>query len=164
VIAHAVDAHRSASRVAAYVYGDVLVLAAAAGVSHGAARSGEAVLIVAATVVSTYLAHVLADTLGAIVAGARLRPTVRAEIRDALPVISAGVPPALLFAAAELHWLGAALAQDLACGFLLARIAAVGLLYRHFHPEVRLARALSLGAVAAAVAAVAVAIKLSIAH
>jgi hypothetical protein len=50
---------RADNRMSAYVYGDILVLAATAGVYDTAIRSGDALLVVLGTVVSTYVAHVV---------------------------------------------------------------------------------------------------------
>ena len=146
------------------MYGDVLVLAASAGVSVAAIRSGEAVLILAATIASTYLAHVLADVVGAAFAGAGFRHALVAELRDAMPILSAGIPSTVLLGAAAAGWLAAALARDVASAILLARIAAVGLVYRHFHHEATILRSVLFGLAAAGIAAASVAIKLIVGH
>ena len=95
---------RADNRVSAYVYGDVLVLAATAGVYDDAIRSGEALLVAVGTVVSTYVALVLADLVGAVFSGHEVRTALLNALRDSIPIISAGIPPLVLFTAAMLGW------------------------------------------------------------
>jgi hypothetical protein len=61
---------RAESRVSAYVYGNVLVLAAVVGASPASVLSGTAVALVIGTVLSTYVAHVLAHSVGSLFGGA----------------------------------------------------------------------------------------------
>ncbi|MDQ2850999.1 MAG: hypothetical protein M3Y49_09740 [Actinomycetota bacterium] len=114
---------RAENRMSAYIYGDVLVLAATAGVSAPEIRTGQALLILLGTVISTYLAHVLADIVGAVFAGHTSVALLRAELRDAIPVASASLPPFALLTAAAITWLPALWAQTAACCVLLARLA-----------------------------------------
>jgi hypothetical protein len=164
VDAHRLNAHRAESRVSAYVYGDVLVLAATVGVSAGAIRSGAAVLVVVGTMISTYIAHVLADVVGAVFGGDPLRAALLAELRDSVPVLSAGSPSVVLLGAAAFGWPPAVWAQSIAAAFLIARIAAIGLVYRRFHATISLPRALAFGVLAAVAATAAAAVKLAVAH
>lgn len=155
---------RAESRMSAYVYGDVLVLAATAGVSVGAIRSGEAVLIVLGTVLSTYVAHVLADVVGAVFAGRASTAMLRAEARDSVPVLSAGLPSFVLLGAAALGWPAPMWAQDLACAIVILRLAAIGLVYRRLRPGTAVHHALWFGVLVALVATVAAALKLVLIH
>jgi hypothetical protein len=155
---------RADSRISAYVYGDVLMLAATAGVSTSAIRSGEALLVVVGTVLSTYVAHVLADVVGAVFAGHVSRAMLLAEARDSVPVASAGLPSLVLLGAAALGWPPSAWAQGLACAVLIARLGAVGLVYRRFRPETTVRRAVWFGLTVTLVAAVAAALKLTLTH
>ena len=159
-----VAAERAESRVSAYVYGNVLVLAAVVGVSPAAVSSGTAVVLVVGTVLSTYVAHVLAHVVGAVFGGEEGPTAVTVELRDALPVVSSGITPALVLAAAALGWLPELWAQSLSALVVLGRIAATGVIYRRLRADVPLRRALTYGAVAAAVAAVAVVLKLALTH
>ena len=156
--------HRAESRISAYVYGDVLVLAATVGVSVGAIRSGEAVVVVVGTMISTYIAHVLADVVGAVFGGDPLRAALLAELRDSVPVLSAGTPSVVVLGAAAMGWPPAVLAQSAAAAFLIVRIAAIGLVYRRFSQTVSVRRALGFGVLAAAAAAVAAVVKLVLTH
>jgi hypothetical protein len=155
---------RAESRMSAFVYGDVLVLAATAGVSYSDISSGKALLIVLGTVVSTYLAHVLADVVGAVFAGHGSADLLRTEVRDSVPVVTAGVPALILLTAAAIDVLPALWAQGAACAILIARLAGIGLVYRRLHDQVTTGTALRFGAVVAVVAAVAVILKLVLTH
>ena len=155
---------RAESRVSAYVYGNVLVLAAVVGASPAAVLSGSAVVLVVGTVLSTFLAHVLADTIGALFGGEDGRTAVSAELRDAVPIISSGVTPAVLLGVAALGWLPGLWGQALSCAVLLARMASTGVIYRRLRADVPLRRAWTVGALTAAVAAVVVVLKLALTH
>jgi hypothetical protein len=159
-----IDAHRAESRVSAYVYGDVLVLAATVGVSASAIRSGQAVLVVLGTMISTYVAHVLADVVGAVFGGDPLRAAIVAELRDSLPVVSAGAPAVVLLGAAALGWPPSGVAQSTAAAFLILRVAAIGLIYRRFHATISVRRAVSFGVLAAVVATLVAVLKLTVVH
>ncbi len=158
-----VDPHRAESRVSAYVYGTVLVLAAVVGVYPEAVASGAGALVVVGTVVSTFLAHVLAHTVGALVTGGEDRE-LRQAVRDATPILSSGALPAVLL------WLGAtgtlseAWAQSLAAAVGLVRVAGIGVVHRRLQADVPLGRAVAVGAVAAAVALLVVVVKLTLTH
>jgi hypothetical protein len=155
---------RAESRVAAYVYGNVLVLAAVVGASPASVVSGTAVALVLGTVLSTYVAHVLAHSVGSLFGGVDGRTAVAVQLRDAVPVISSGVTPALLLAAAALDWLPALWGQALSSAVLIGRIAATGVVYRRLREDVPLRKAWTVGALAAAVAALAVVLKLTLTH
>ena len=90
--------------MSAYVYGNVLVLAAVVGASPAAVVSGAAVAIVAGTVLSTYVAHVLAHSIGSLFGVHALGTAVREHLRDAVPIISSGATPAVLLGATALGW------------------------------------------------------------
>ena len=155
---------RAESRVSAYVYGNVLVLAAVVGASPGAVVSGTAVAIVAGTVLSTYVAHVLAHSIGSLFGGHAVRTAVREHLRDAVPIISSGATPAAVLGATALGWLPALWGHALAGLIVVGRIAAIGIVYRRLSADVPLLRAWAVGAVAAGVAAVAVVLKLALTH
>jgi hypothetical protein len=161
---HDVAADEAESRVSAYVYGNVLVLAAVVGASPAAVGSGTAVVLVVGTVLSTYVAHVLAHVIGALFGGGAGRHAVAVELRDAVPIISSGITPALLLGATALGWPSEAWGQALSAAVLLARIAGTGIVYRRLRADVPLGRAWAVGALAAAVAAVVVVLKLTLTH
>ncbi|TXR51655.1 hypothetical protein [Quadrisphaera setariae] len=129
--ASGVDLERVRSRVSAYVYGNVLVLAAVVGCSPEYVHDGSAVVVVLATTVTTYLAHVVAHRTGGGVGRHREEAELhlRAELRDATPIVTSGVLPALvLLVSALAGWreTPAALAQLVAALVPVVRLAATG--------------------------------------
>ena len=155
---------RADNRMSAYVYGDILVLAATAGVYDSAIRSGEALWVVLGTVVSTYIAHVVADVVGAVFGGHHVKLAVRDELRDSVPIVSAGLPPLILFGAAALGWLTPEWAQAIAAALLVIRLGAIGVVYHHLTAPIGWARAAWFGLLVAGVATLAVAVKLVLTH
>jgi hypothetical protein len=160
------SAHHAESRTAAYVYGNVLTLAAVAGESSSAVAGGSAALVLAGTVLSTYVAHVLAHSLAALlVTGPRIeQDRLRDVLRDGVPVLSSGAVPLALLVGGWLGWPSPAWAQALALVLVLVRVGGIGLVYRHLHPTVSLRRSLVTGLVAALVAGVVVLIKVLATH
>lgn len=155
---------RADNRMSAYVYGDILVLAATAGVYDTAIPSGEALLVVVGTIVSTYVAHVLADVVGAVFGGREVRMALLHELRDSVSIISAGVPPLVLFGAAMLGWPSPEWAQALASALLVVRLGTIGVVYHRLKEPIGWIRATWFGVLVAGVAAVAVAVKLVLTH
>jgi hypothetical protein len=125
------------SRVAAYVYGNVL---------------------------STYVAHVLAHSVGSLRVGHDGRGAVLHQLRDAVPVPSSGPTPAVLLTVTPLGRLPSLVSQALASAVLIGRIAATGLVCRSLREHVGLRKAWTVGAVAAGVAALAVVLTLTLTH
>ncbi|GHE09271.1 hypothetical protein [Klenkia taihuensis] len=160
---HDVDPHRAESRVSAYVYGTVLVLAAVVGVSPEAVDSGAGVVVVLGTVLSTYVAHVLAHTVGSLLTGGR-HVELRNAVRDATPILSSGALPALVLLVTALGWPSEAWGQSLAAAVGLVRVAGIGVVHRRLQADVPFGRAVAVGAVAAAVALLVVVLKLTLTH
>ena len=150
--------------MSAFVYGEILVLAATAGVSGHAIRSGRALLVVLGTVLTTYIAHALADIVGAALTSPSLSGMVRHELRDSVPVASAGVPSLVLLGAAALGWPPAVWAQSLACAVLIVRLGLTGVVYRRLHSGMSVQRGVRFGVAVALAAAVVVALKLALTH
>jgi hypothetical protein len=121
-------AEDAARRITAFVYGDVLVLAALVALDPEDLNGPKAVAYVAGTGVSTFVAHVLAESVGfGVRTGQPLtREHLRHELRDSLPIISATSIPALLMIAALLGWLEAVPALQLAIAVIIFRLATLG--------------------------------------
>jgi hypothetical protein len=119
---------RVRSRASAYVYGNVLVLAAVVQNNENTIRSGRAVLIVLITMLTTYLAHVLAHEVAERIgrSGVEHQTHLRAELRDALPILSSGLPPALVLGAGSLGWFDTEIAQLLAAVIVVIRLGTTG--------------------------------------
>jgi hypothetical protein len=123
---------RARSRVGAYVYGNILALAAIVATSPERIADWTAVVIVVATAATTFLAHVVADNIGEAIGrtddGARLR--LAQQTRDAVPIVSSGAVPATLLALGAVGWLPPELSQLLAWAFIVVRLASTGIMVR----------------------------------
>ncbi|MEV0355507.1 hypothetical protein AB0H71_05515 [Nocardia sp. NPDC050697] len=121
---------RAAARVSAYVYGNVLILAALIPIPVSPGHVG--ILIVVGVALSTFVAHAFAESIGQ---GIRENRTLtaadrRAELRDSLPILTAAVLPCAVLACAWLGWLEPRTAQLLAEGTVLARIGGTAFVVR----------------------------------
>lgn len=127
---------RLRDRLSSYIYGNITVLAVAIAVDPEAIRHGSAVLTVLATAVLTYLAHVLSHLVAHAVGDsgddAEHRETFGAIVRDANPIATSGLIPAVLYAAAWVGWLPAPWAQTAAIVILVVRIGLVGVFLQRF--------------------------------
>ncbi|HEY5848492.1 MAG TPA: hypothetical protein VIT42_17045 [Microlunatus sp.] len=119
---------RVRSRTSAYVYGNVLVLAAVVQNNESTIASGRAVIIVLVTMITTYLAHVLAHDVAEHIGRSpdEQQTHLRAELRDAVPIVSSGLPPVLVLGLGALGWLDTELAQILAALIVVVRLAITG--------------------------------------
>jgi VIT1/CCC1 family predicted Fe2+/Mn2+ transporter len=129
--------------MSSYIYGNITVLAVAIAVDPEQIHHGAAVATVLATAVLTYLAHVLshlvAHGLGADADGAdgaddraARRQSVATIVRNANPIATSGLIPAVLYAAAWVGWLPAEWAQIAATVILVVRIGMVGVFMQRF--------------------------------
>jgi hypothetical protein len=116
------------SRISAYIYGDVLVLAAVLAFESEHRVSWSSVLTIVGTTATTYLAHVVSDAIGERIGrtDAETAGHLRAELRDAAPIAVAGLVPAIAVALAALHVLPPETAQVIAAAAVVLRLAAVG--------------------------------------
>ncbi|GAA3610457.1 hypothetical protein GCM10022223_28270 [Kineosporia mesophila] len=122
------NADRARSRLSAYVYGNILVLAAVIGAT-GEGEHSRSWLILLATALSTYAAHIFSHNIGERVGRSDAEHVnhLREEIRDAVPILTSGVFPALIYAGSALHWYGSRPAEITATALLLLRLAGTGL-------------------------------------
>jgi hypothetical protein len=120
------------SRVSAYVYGNIFVLAAIFAISLESFTDWTAVIIVVATSATTFLAHVVAHNIGQAIgrAGDELRLHLAQEARDAVPIMTSGTGPAVLLALGAVGWLPPELSQLLAEVAIVLRLAATGIIVR----------------------------------
>jgi hypothetical protein len=124
---------RARSRVGAYVYGNILALAAIVATSPERIADWSAVVIVVATSATTFFAHVVAHNIGQAIGrthddDARLR--LAQQTRDAVPIVSSGAVPAALLALGAVGWLPPGLSQLLAWAFVVVRLASTGIVVR----------------------------------
>ncbi len=127
------DRGNAASRISAYIYGNVLVLAALVPIVTGPKYVG--IAIVLGTALSTFVAHVFAEAVGHTVRqGTPLtRAEKLAELRNSVPILSSAVLPCVILGIGWLGWLEPRTAQLLAEVAVLARIGGDRL--RHRSPQ-----------------------------
>lgn len=162
------DLEDAATRTTAYVYGNILVLAALVTQSSADVESGRAVWIVIGTAVSTYLAHVFAEGLGGLIR----HPgddalTLRSGLslaRESWPVLTSGLLPAAVLV---LGWTGILQADPVmvwAEAIVLIRIAGTGIIVARLRNEPSSLRILLLGVGVAVVAALISLLKAYLTH
>ena len=105
------------SRVSAYIYGNIFVLAALFATSPEGVAHWSAVVIVGATSATTFFAHVVAHNIGQAIGRTEneedLRAQLSKEARDAVPIMTSGIVVRRLSDAASGRggfWSGLALA------------------------------------------------------
>ncbi|HCS57619.1 MAG TPA: hypothetical protein DIW80_10695 [Gordonia polyisoprenivorans] len=183
---------RAASRLSAYVYGNLLVLAAIVLASAGDIYEGHAVLIVLGTGLTTYIAHIFADLLAwanipeahestsgnraadGVDEGAEVndgeveRPDLRREIldelRDAVPIMSSAIWPAIILALGYHDLIPTQVAQLVSGCVIVIRIASVPIVTERVRGNRLDMRMLIAGLIAAGLAAVIVMLKSFLGH
>lgn len=120
------DRDNAASRISAYVYGNILILAALIPLTVSRSDSGP-IFIVVSTALSTFIAHAFAEGVGRAVRSGRQLTSVErlTELRDSLPVLSSAVVPVIVLATATIGWLEPFTAQVIAEVAVLLRIASM---------------------------------------
>ncbi len=154
-----------ASRISAYVYGNILVLTALIPLNHstGITRAG---LVVIATSLSTFVAHAFAESVGRSArSGRQLTTTERiAELRDSVPVLTSGVIPAAVVGMGGLGWIELGTALILAEIWVVTRIAGITYVITRLRGERPTGQTLIGSLVLGVIAVVIVAIKLVLTH
>ncbi|MBB3044737.1 hypothetical protein KM427_13350 [Nocardioides sp. LMS-CY] len=159
-----VGVERGRARVSAYVYGNILVLAAVLTATPHTIRSGHAVVVVLATTVTTYLAHVVAHAVGAAVGEEKPEGLSRDELRDAVPIMSSGSLPTLILALGALMSLDPSLVEGAAAAVVIVRLVGIGAVVDRFSDRTHRRRSWLAGAVVAGVSVLIVVLKLAFAH
>jgi hypothetical protein len=124
---------RVRSRVSAYIYGNIFVLAAIFATSPEGVAHWSAVVIVLATSATTFFAHVVAHNIGQAIGrteNEELRVQLAKEARDAVPIMTSGTIPAVLLGLGALGWLAPGLSQVLAEAYVVVRLAGTGIIVR----------------------------------
>jgi hypothetical protein len=118
----------AASRITAYVYGNIVALATIAPMTVDAAESGQGLLYLLATAFSTFLAHTFAESIGRRArSDHRLTAdAIRAELRDSMPVLTSSLIPAALLACAWVTDMPGLMAEIIAIAYLVIRLALLG--------------------------------------
>jgi hypothetical protein len=157
---------RVRSRTSAYVYGNILVLTAVVQNTEATILSGRAVVIVLVTMITTYLAHVLAHDVAEHIGRTKDEKDIhlRQELRDAVPIVSSGVPPALVLSLGALGWLDTELAQLLAAIIAVVRLAITGWVIGRISAEHATRRSVWSGVVLAAAGLIIAILKVEFLH
>ncbi|GLY07776.1 hypothetical protein [Actinoplanes sp. NBRC 101535] len=157
---------QAATRISAYVYGNIITFATLVPLTGDDLTHGHAALLVLGVAASTYAAHVFADRVGHHVRGPEPVPGGLAHgLRDALPILSSAIVPALLLLAGGAGWITARAAVTASEIYLLVRMSLVGLLVERLHPTERAPGwTLVSGVLLAAAAAVVSLIKVALGH
>jgi hypothetical protein len=135
---HDLPIERVRSRAGAYVYGNILVLAAIFATSPQSISHWSAVVIVVATSATTFFAHVFAHRIGQAIGRTDdegLRLHLAQEARDAVPIMNSGAGPALLLALGALGWFPPWFSQLLAEAYVVVRLAGTGIIVRGISGE-----------------------------
>ena len=153
-------------RLAAYVYGNILTLAAIVIATGKSIVGGEAALLVAVTALTTYFAHILAHNVGQQIGRDRHahRPHMAHEVRDALPILVSGIVPTVVLLVASLSIVPTQLAQITAAVWVVGRLALIGFLVERLNGRRPTWRTLSGGLGLALACAIVVVLKVLFAH
>ncbi|MEI5675203.1 MULTISPECIES: hypothetical protein [unclassified Nocardioides] len=158
---------RVRERISAYVYGNILVLAALATTTPHSVEDGHAALVVIATTATTFLAHVLAHLVahqvGADHSAGGAAPD-RSSLRDALPIASSGSVPALILLVAWLGHLPPTGAVLVSAGVVVVRLAGLGMVTSRFSGRRSRLSDLWMGLVLAVLSGVVVLLKVWLTH
>lgn len=161
-----IDPETGASRASAYVYGTILVQAALIALHPDDLSTSKGVLYVLGTAVSTFIAHLLSESVGTRIRHreAPSQDEIRHEIRNAVPIASAAAGPVLLLAAAWAGWI-APLAALLAAQLVtIGRMLFIGSVTEHLRGEKSSARIMSAGVALAVLSALVSGLKLLLTH
>lgn len=162
--AEPLDREHAAGRISAYIYGNILVLAALIPVTQSQETLG--IAIVLGTAISTFLAHIFAESVGqSLRAGRQLSRQERlAELRDSVPILTSAFLPVAILVTAVVGWLEPRTAQLIAEFVMVARIGTISYVIRRVRGE-NVTGYTHLAAITlAVVATVIVAVKLLLTH
>lgn len=164
-----IDLVRAANRVHAYLYGNILVLAALAVLSEHTIESGHGALLIVGTAATTYVAHVVADVyshriraLGHEDEESRLE--LLQELRDAVPIASSASMPTIILIAAWLGWLPPIVALTIAIITVVVRFVLLGSMVGYVTDKTSSWRSVFEGIGLAVIGIIVVALKVLLAH
>lgn len=159
------DLDTAASRGSAFVYGNILVLAALIALTPEQVADPTAVAIVLGTGLSTFVAHLVGEVVGDQIREGKepSRARLRRHVRNSAPIASSASIPAVLLAAGWLGWLPVVWALAAAQTVTIGRVGFLGAVIGHYHGE-RSVRAIVSGVVLALLCAVAAALKWLLTH
>jgi hypothetical protein len=124
--------HDAASRITAFVYGNILVLASLLALSPGDLLGVKAIAYVLGTGLSTFVAHVVAEVVGSSIHSPTDQTneakwqSLRHHFADALPIASSAIMPALLLTLALMGWIDPAIGLMLSIIVTVVRLSGLG--------------------------------------
>ncbi len=150
--------HEASRRLSAYVYGNILVLAALVPFQDEV-DTGHAMVVVIGTALSTFVAHAFSEYLGG---DGSVHPGVL--LRESIPILTTGLVPTLLLLVSWYGWLDGWVAVLLAELVILGRIASTGMVAARLRDERSPLRILLSGAIVAGVGLLIVLLKVTLTH
>lgn len=150
--------HEASRRLSAYVYGNILILAALVPFQEDA-DAGHATVVVIGTALSTFIAHAFSEYLGG---DGSVRP--RALVRESMPILTTALVPLLLLGLTWVTNLDMSTAVLIAEVVLVVRIASTGMVAARLRDEKSRLRVLLAGVIVAAVALGIVLLKVALTH
>jgi len=163
---HPLATEEAAGRTTAYVYGNILVLAALVALHPDDATTSRALLIVLGTAVSTFLAHVFAEAMGSQVRS-RESPTLSSVLglaKESFPILTSGVLPSIILSLGWWEVLTAGWALNLAEAVVLLRIAGTGIVVARLRNERSSLKVVLIGVGAAVVGGLVSLLKVYLTH
>jgi hypothetical protein len=159
-------AEDAARRVAAFIYGNILILTALVVLDPADLSGPKALAYVLGTGISTFVAHVIAESIAFQVR--TMEPIVGKvvvhELRNSVPILSAMTIPTLLTSASLLGWLDPDAALPIAISWIVLRMAALGWVVGHLRRERASARTFRFGVLLALMCLGAAALKWWLTH
>jgi hypothetical protein len=152
------DSHEASRRLSAYVYGNILILAALVPFQDDP-EIGHAMVVVIGTALSTFIAHAFAEFLGG---DGSVHP--RALLRESMPILTTALVPLLLLWIARAGRMEAGPAVLVAEIVIIGRIASTGMVAARLRDEKSRVRVLLSGALVAGIALLIVLLKVSLTH
>lgn len=150
--------HEASRRLSAYVYGNILILAALVPFQEET-EAGHAMVVVIGTALSTFIAHAFSEYLGG---DGSVHP--RALLRESMPILTTALVPLLLLWLSRVTHLPMSRAVVIAEIVLIGRIASTGMVAARLRDEKSRVRVLLAGVLVAAVALGIVLLKVALTH
>lgn len=150
--------HEASRRLSAYVYGNILILAALVPFQEETA-AGHAIVVVIGTALSTFIAHAFSEYLGG---DGSVHP--RALVRESMPILTTALVPLLLLWLTRVTALPMPRAVVIAEIVLIGRIASTGMVAARLRDEKSHLRIMLAGVLVAAVALGIVVLKVALTH
>ncbi|MGW5381264.1 hypothetical protein [Nocardia sp. NPDC003963] len=158
------DPENAASRISAYIYGNILVLTALVPVATAPGHVG--ILVVLGAAASTFVAHSFAETVGDSVRhrrSATVHDRIR-ELRNSVPILTSAVLPCAILATGWWNWIEPRSAQILAELVVLIRIGGIVFVIGRLRGEDPGRASIMVAVLLTLVATVVVVVKIALAH